>query len=83
MPNQVVFQILITLLEVHYLCERAQTIIKAAMGKGMWELTTVVTGGGHGFTSFIQDIHVQDEAAYVQNTCVIILWEICNTEKMK
>lgn len=33
MPNQVEFQILITLLEVHYLCERAQTAIKAASGK--------------------------------------------------
>lgn len=32
-PNQVVFQILITLLEVHYLCERAQTAIRAAPGK--------------------------------------------------
>lgn len=27
MPNQVVFQILIMLLEVHYLCERVQTVI--------------------------------------------------------
>lgn len=51
MPNQVVFQILITLLEVHYLCERAQTVIKAATGKRVWELTMVVTARGHGFTS--------------------------------
>lgn len=39
-PNQVVFQILITLLEVHYLRERAQTAISAALGKkyvGVWE----------------------------------------------
>lgn len=38
-PNQVVFQILITLLEVHYLRERAQTAIRAAPGKkyvGVW-----------------------------------------------
>lgn len=34
MPNQVVFQILITLLEVHYLCERVQTVIRAAMDEG-------------------------------------------------
>lgn len=33
MPNQGVFQILITLLGVHYLCERAQTAIKPALGK--------------------------------------------------
>lgn len=28
MPNQVVFQILIMLLEVHYLCERVLTVIR-------------------------------------------------------
>lgn len=33
MPNQGVSRILITLLEVRYLCERAQTVIRASTGK--------------------------------------------------
>lgn len=42
MPNQGVFQILITLLGVHYLCERAQTAIKPALGKKMCTLAMTV-----------------------------------------
>lgn len=33
MPNQGVSRILITLLEARYLCERAQTVIRASAGK--------------------------------------------------
>lgn len=72
MPNQVVFQILITLLEVHYLWERAQTIIKAAVGKGLRELTTVATGR----TTALPRSDIGDEAAYVQGACVIVVWKL-------